>query len=86
MKTDGTLSMQPSGRWAIAAPGREPVAIPAGEIFMLEVAGARELKRARMEQHPGNQEYYIVQGYPLRNGLRAGFYDQRERYAKALGP
>ena len=86
MKIDGTLRMQPSGRWAIAAPGREPVEIPAGEIFRVEVPGAGELKRARMEQRPGGGEYYVVQGYPLRNGLRAGFYDQRERYAKVLGP
>jgi hypothetical protein len=82
--TEGTLQMQPSGRWAVCLPGREPVEIPAGEIFLLEVSGARELKRARMEQHPG-AEYYVVQGYPLRDGLRAGFYDQRERYAKPTG-
>ena len=80
----GTLQMQPTGRWAIAAPGREPVTIPVGEIFMLEVPGTRELKRARMEQHPGSGEYYVVQGYSLREGLRAGFYDQRERYARKL--
>jgi hypothetical protein len=84
--TEGTLQKQPSGRWAVCLPGHEPVEIPAGEIFLLEVpgaTGARELKRARMEQRPG-AEYYVVQGYPLRDGLRAGFFDQRERYAKVL--
>jgi len=37
-----------------------------------------------MEQRPGGGEYYIIQGYPLRDGLRAGFFDQREQYAKPL--
>jgi hypothetical protein len=82
--TDGTLRLQPSGRWAIQAPGREPVEILAGETIMVEVAGSSELKSARMEQARPSGEYYVVQGYPLRDGLRAGFFDQRERYAKPL--
>jgi hypothetical protein len=49
MKTDGALRMQPSGQWAIAAPGREAVLIVAGEIFMLEVPGYTELQGTRME-------------------------------------
>jgi hypothetical protein len=82
MKTDSTLRQLASSQWAIQAPGREPAEIPAGEIFMLEVAG--ELKRARMEQRPGGGEYYVVQGYDPREGLRATSYDQRERYAKVV--
>ena len=45
---------------------------------MLEVAGARELKRALMQygQHQGGDgEFFTAEGYPLREGLRAGFYD-----------
>jgi hypothetical protein len=77
----GTLQMQPSGRWAICRPGRSPVAIAAGEAFLVEVAG--ELKPTRMEfRHftgpmkgrtvrgqPG--VYYSVDNYHLTNGLRA---------------
>jgi hypothetical protein len=40
---EGILRRQPSGRWAVCLPGRQPVEIPAGEIFLLEVPGAREL-------------------------------------------
>jgi hypothetical protein len=84
MKTDGTLSTRPSGRWGIAAPGREPVEIAAGEQFRVEVPGYGELRRTRMGQCAGGK-YYAVEGYGLRDGLRAGFLDQRERYAKELG-
>ena len=78
---EGTLQMQPSGRWAIYRPGHAPVEIPSGELFRIEVAG--ELKLTRMEfrrftgpmkgrtlrGQPG--EYYSVDNYPLRDGLRA---------------
>ena len=67
--TESTLCLQPSGQWAIAAPGREPVNIVAGEVFLLEVLGERKLKQVRMMQ---------------RDGLRAGFFGQRERYAREL--
>jgi hypothetical protein len=30
---EGTLHLQPNGRWAIIRPGRSPVAILEGEIF-----------------------------------------------------
>jgi hypothetical protein len=30
---EGTLQMQPSGRWAVCRPGRSPVAIAAGDLF-----------------------------------------------------
>lgn|SRR5262245_59255584 len=56
--------------------GREPLEITSGEVFMIEVAG--ELKQTRMEyRHLGRSkgEYYSVDGYALRDGLRAGFSD-----------
>jgi hypothetical protein len=38
LEKEGVLRMPPSGQWAIASPGREPVRIvAAGEIFLLEV-------------------------------------------------
>jgi hypothetical protein len=87
---EGTLRMQPSGQWAIQAPGREPVPIIAGEIFLLEVQGERRMMPVRMERKEGRW-YAVFSGargnrrVELRDGLRAGFYDQRERYANALG-
>ena len=89
MKTDGTLIMQPSGQWAIGVRGREPAAIVAGEVFLLEVRGERRLMRVRMEQREG-QWYAVFSGsraerrVELRDGLRAGFFDQREWYAKVI--
>jgi len=77
----GVLQMQPSGRWAICRPGHKPIEITSGETFQIEVDG--ELKPTRMEfwhfsgplkgrEHRGQSgEYYSVDDYPLRNGLRA---------------
>jgi hypothetical protein len=83
---EGTLRLLlPSGQWAIAAPGREPVRILPGVVFMIEVAAGRWQMRARMEQRDG--KWYAVgnrRRVELKEGLRAGFYDQRERYAKEL--
>jgi hypothetical protein len=79
---EGTLHQLPSGGWAIVAPGRSPIAIVAGEVFDLEVAG--EMKLARMERRQrvdGVEEWSTAQGYPLREGLRAGFLDCRGWYA-----
>jgi hypothetical protein len=44
---EGILRMQPSGRWAICRPWREPVEINSGELFRVDVNG--ELKVTRME-------------------------------------
>ena len=63
---EGILQMQPSGRWAVCRPGREPVEITSGERFRVEFAG--KLQLTRMEFRRG---YYSVDGYPLRDGLRA---------------
>jgi hypothetical protein len=78
---EGILQLQRSGRWAIMRPGRVPVEIASGEVFRVEVNG--EMKPTRMEfRHfvgPANVhrlrgrsgEYYSIDGYPLRNGIRA---------------
>ena len=63
---EGVLQMQPSARWAVCRPGREPVEITSGERFRIEFLG--EIRLTRMEFRRG---YYTVDGYPLRNGLRA---------------
>jgi hypothetical protein len=66
----GVLRMQPSGRWAVCMPGCDPMEITSGEVFRVEVDGREGLQRTRMEYaHPGG--YYAVDGYPLRDGLRA---------------
>jgi hypothetical protein len=46
---EGILRMMASGRWAIYRPGRSPVEITSGELFRVEVAGAKELQLTRME-------------------------------------
>jgi hypothetical protein len=74
----GIFGQQPSGCWAIVAPGRAPVAIIAGEVLNLEVAG--EMKLARMERRQrvdGVEEWTTAQGYPLHEGLWADFLDRR---------
>jgi hypothetical protein len=78
---DGILQRQPPGRWAICRPGEDPIEITTGDIFRVEIDG--ELRPTRMEfrnftgplkgrelmGHTG--EYYSIDGYWLRNGLRA---------------
>jgi hypothetical protein len=68
---EGTLRIMASGRWAIYRPGRLPVEITSGELFRVEVAG--ELKLTRMAYDEG---YYSIDGYPLRDGLRAAIGEQ----------
>jgi hypothetical protein len=67
---EGTLKMQPSGRWAVCWPGRKPVEITSGELFRVEVAGELQLTRMKFRYRP-RRGYYTVDGYPLRDGLRA---------------
>jgi hypothetical protein len=85
-----TLRQLPSGEWAIQVPGPEPVPIVVGEKLLLEVQGERRMMRVRMERKEGRWYAVLYTGraarrVELRDGLRAGFFDQRERYAKALG-
>jgi hypothetical protein len=68
--TEGTLRMQPSGRWAIIRSGHKPYEITSGDVFRVEVDG--ELKVTRMEWAHGKQgRYYSVDGYELHSGMRA---------------
>ena len=67
---EGTLCMQPSGRWAVCRPGCDPIEITSGDVFRVEVPGEVGLRRTRME-HMHDEGYYSVNGYNLRDGLRA---------------
>ena len=67
---EGTLRMMASGRWAVCRAGREPVETTSGERFRIEFLG--EMRLTRMEfRHTPRRGYYTVDGYPLRDGLRA---------------
>jgi hypothetical protein len=67
---EGTLQIQPSGRWAVIRPAYSPYEITSGDVFRVEVDG--ELKITRMEWAHGERGwYYSVDGYQLRDGLRA---------------
>jgi hypothetical protein len=80
---EGILQMQPPGRWAVRRPGLEPIEINSGDNFLIEVDGLPDLKLTRMEfwhfsgplkgreYRDGPGEYYSVDGYHLRDGLRA---------------
>jgi hypothetical protein len=68
---EGTLRLMQSGRWAVCRPGQKPVEITSGESFRIEVAGATELQLTRMEYDHKGRQYYSVDGFRLRNGLRA---------------
>ena len=72
---EGILQMQPSGRWAVVCPGREPVEITAGDVFRVEVPGKGGLHLTRIEHLPG-EGYYSVKGYSLHDGLRAAIGDR----------
>jgi hypothetical protein len=67
---EGILELQPSGRWAVCQPGRAPVEINSGDVFRIEVPGEAGLRRTRME-HMDGEGYYSVNGYNLRDGVRA---------------
>ena len=61
-----------------------------GDIFLLQDE-RRLMRRVRMGHADGKWHAVVSHRQPerrveLRNGLRAGFFDQRERYAKVLGP
>jgi hypothetical protein len=72
---EGTLRMMASGRWAVYRPGHLPHEIRSGELFRVEVAGANGLQLTRMEYNHTDRRYYSVDGYPLRDGLRAAIGD-----------
>lgn len=66
----GRLQKQPGGRWAIVREGYSPDDITSGEVFRLEVDGKPGLQITRME-HRQPDGYYSVDGYDLKDGLRA---------------
>jgi hypothetical protein len=70
---EGILRLQPSGRWAICWPGRLTLEITSGDTFRVEVPGTPELQLTRMEYRHFDRggEYYSIDEYPLRDGLRA---------------
>ena len=68
LEKEGTLRIHASGRWSVCRPGREPVEITSGEPFRVEVDG--ELRLTRME-HLWGEGYYSIDGYKLRDGMRA---------------
>ena len=76
---EGVLRMQPSGCWAVCRPGQDPREITTGEPFRVEVDGAKELQLTRMEYRNlrrGGGEYFSVDDYQLRDGLRAAVGEQ----------
>ena len=72
---DGILRMMPSGLWAVCRPGETPHGITAGDLFRIEFAGKLQLTRMKFRYRP-RRGYYTVDGYPLRDGLRAAI-DER---------
>jgi hypothetical protein len=66
----GILRMMPSGLWAVCRPGETPHEITAGDLFLVEFAGKLQLTRMKFRYRP-RRGYYTVDGYPLRDGLRA---------------
>jgi hypothetical protein len=73
---EGILRKTASGRWAVYRPGRLPVEITSGGLFRVEVAGTEELQLTRMKYNHSGRGYYSVDGYPLRDGLRAAIGEQ----------
>jgi hypothetical protein len=67
---EGTLRMMVSGQWAVCRPGETPHEITSGDLFHIEFAGKLHLTRMKFRYSP-RRGYYTVDGYPLRDGLRA---------------
>jgi hypothetical protein len=67
---EGTLRMMPSGQWPVCRPGETPHEITSGDLFHIEFAGKLHLTRMKFRYSP-RRGYYTVDGYPLRDGLRA---------------
>ena len=67
---EGTLRMMPSGQWAVCRPGETPHEITSGDLFHIEFAGKLHLTRMKFRYSP-RRGYYTVDGYPLRDRLRA---------------
>jgi hypothetical protein len=78
---EGTLRIQPSGRWAVCRPECAPIEITSGDQFRIEVDGELRVTRMAFRDFLGPMmgrllrglpgEYFSVDGYHLTNGLRA---------------
>jgi hypothetical protein len=75
---EGILRLMASGRWAVCRPGETPHQLTAGDLFRIEVAGAKELQLTRMEYDLIDRQYYSIDEYPLRDGLRAAIGEHRD--------
>jgi hypothetical protein len=64
----GTLHLQASGRWAIMRTGREPFELTSGDVFRVKVDGKLQITRMG---HLWSEGYYSIEGYTLRDGMRA---------------
>ena len=82
---NGTLRRQPSGRWAIVDRAGGVHEITSGEVFHVEVAGAEKssivsigMRTTRMEFAQSEGGYYSVDGFVLRDGLRAATHSRSD--------
>src|SRR5262245_39498039 len=57
---EGILQLQPSGRWVVVCPGREPVEITAGDVFRVEAPGKGGLHLTRMEHLAGSTPFSMM--------------------------
>jgi hypothetical protein len=62
-----------------------PVEITSGELYRVEVAGVTGLQLTRMEYNHTDRCYYAVDGYPLRDGLRAAIGEHCKSSEGVLG-
>lgn len=67
---EGVLRMQPSHRWAVCRPGRDPVEITSGEPLRIWMGGRFALTHI---EHALGRGYYSVDGYQLVDGMRAAY-------------
>ena len=69
---EGILHMTQSGRWAVCRSGQSPIEISSGSVFSVEVDGKMRSTCMQYRHHQGGGgEYYSVDGYAPRDGMRA---------------
>ena len=64
------MRMMASGQWAVCRPGETRQELTAGDLFLIEFASKLQLKRMKCRYRP-RRGCCTVDGYPLRDGLRA---------------
>ena len=67
----GTLMLLDSGRWAIVVKGETPCEITSGETFAVEIDGTMQVTRMEFAHGKDGGRYVSVDGYRLREGVRA---------------